>query len=68
MRNFWNSFCNQIKERQFIQSLVEWFCFIVFFSVVNHLFYNGADSSFATMVAGAALFVAIKNERRLDNK
>lgn len=64
MRNFWN----EIKERQFIQSLVEWFCFIVFFSIINHLFYDGVDSSFATMVAGAALFTAIKNERRLDKK
>jgi hypothetical protein len=68
MRNFWISFCNEFKGRQFIQSLIEWFCFIVFFIFINHLFHDGADSSFATMVAGSALFIAINSQRRLDKK
>jgi hypothetical protein len=68
MRNFWISFCNGFKGRQFIQSLIEWLFFIVFFSFINHLFHDGADSSFATMVAGSALFIAINSQRRLDKK
>jgi hypothetical protein len=68
MRKFWNSFCNQVKEQRLGRTLVGWFCFIVFFSFVNTIFYDGADTSFATMVAGAALFAALNSQRRLDNK
>lgn len=72
MRNFWNkvwtSFCNTIKEQKIIGSAIETVIFLVIFSVITHLFFNGEDSSFSSMVAGAALFTAISNQRRLDKK
>ena len=72
MRNFWNnvwtSFGNTIKEQKLIGSVIETLIFLVIFSFVTHLFFNGEDSAYASIVAGAALFTAISNQRRLDNK
>lgn len=68
MRNFWNSFCNEIKERQFIRTLIEWFGFVVVFNLINYFIYDGKASTYASMLAGAALYIAISNRRRLDNR
>ncbi len=72
MRNFWNkfwtSFCNTIKEQKIIGGIIESVIWLVIFSFITHLFYNGDKLSFASMVAGAALFTAICNQRRLDKK
>lgn len=68
MRNFWISFWNEIKEQQFIWTVIEISVTLVFFSFITHLFFNGEDSSYASMIAGAALFVAISSRRRLDNQ
>jgi ABC-type iron transport system FetAB permease component len=68
MRNFWIGFWTEIKEKQFIWTVIETFITLVVFSFITHLFFNGEDSSYATMIAGAALFIAISTRRRLDNK
>jgi hypothetical protein len=72
MRNFWNNFSNgfwtEIKEKQFIWNLLETVIFVLLFSFVNTLVTGGDDASYASMLAGAALFVAISNQRRLDNQ
>jgi ABC-type iron transport system FetAB permease component len=72
MRNFWNNFSNgfwiEINEKQFIWTVIETFITLVVFSFITHLFFNGEDSSYTTMIAGAALFVAISTRRRLDNQ
>ena len=72
MRNFWNkfwtSFWNTIKEQQFIGSVIQTVIWLTIFSFITHLFFNGQDSSYTSMVAGAALFTAISNQRRLDKK
>lgn len=59
---------NKIKNTQFIWNLFETLLFILFFSLVNAVVTGGDDSSYAGMVAGAALFLAISNQRRLDNQ
>ena len=68
MRNFWIGFWTEIKEKQFIWTVIETFITLVFFSFITHLFFNGEDSSYTTMIAGAALFIAISTRRRLDSK
>jgi ABC-type iron transport system FetAB permease component len=68
MRNFWIGFWTEIKEKQFIWTVIETFITLVIFSFITHLFFNGEDSSYTAMIAGAALFVAIGTRRRLDNR
>jgi ABC-type iron transport system FetAB permease component len=68
MRNFWIGFWTEIKEKQFIWTVIETFITLLVFSFITHLFFNGEDSSYATMIAGAALFIAISTRRRLDSK
>ncbi len=68
MRNFWIGFWTEIKEKQFIWTVIETFITLLVFSFITHLFFNGDDSSYTTMIAGAALFIAISTRRRLDNK
>jgi ABC-type iron transport system FetAB permease component len=68
MRNFWIGFWTEIKEKQFIWTVIETFITLVVFSFITHLFFNGEDSSYTTMIAGAALFIAISTRRRLDSK
>jgi ABC-type iron transport system FetAB permease component len=68
MRNFWIGFWTEIKEKQFIWTVIETFITLVVFSFITHLFFNGEDISYATMVAGAALFIAISTRRRLDGR
>ena len=68
MHNFWIGFWTEIKEKQFIWTVIETFITLVVFSFITHLFFNGEDSSYTTMIAGAALFIAISTRRRLDSK
>jgi drug/metabolite transporter superfamily protein YnfA len=72
MRNFWNSFWNSfwntLKEQQFFWTVIETVITLTIFSIITHLFFAGEGSSFAAMVAGGALFIAISSRRRLDNK
>lgn len=72
MRNFWNkfwtSFWNEIKEKQNFRNLIEFLITIVLFDVINSIVFDGKDISYTTMIAGAALFVAISTRRRLDNQ
>ena len=68
MRNFWIGFWTEIKEKQFIWTVVETFITLVVFSFITHLFFNGEDNAYTTMIAGAALFIAISTRRRLDNQ
>jgi ABC-type iron transport system FetAB permease component len=68
MRNFWIGFWTEIKEKQFIWTVIETFITLLVFIFITHLFFNGEDSSYTTMIAGAALFIAISTRRRLDNK
>ena len=68
MRNFWIGFWTEIKEKQFIWTVIETFITLIVFSFITHLFFNGEDSSYTTMIAGAALFIAISTRRRLDNQ
>ena len=72
MRNFWNnfwtSFWNEIKEKQNSRNLIEFLITIVLFAVINSIVFDGKDISYTTMIAAAALFVAISTRRRLDNQ
>jgi ABC-type iron transport system FetAB permease component len=72
MRNFWNKFCNSfwntLKEQQVIGGVIETVIWLTIFSFITHLFFNGEDSAYISMVAGATLFTAICNQRRLDKK
>lgn len=72
MRNFWNNFWigfrSEIAEKQNIRNLIEFLITIVLFDVINSIVFDGKDISYTTMIAGAALFVAISTRRRLDNQ
>jgi hypothetical protein len=68
MRNFWNSFWNTIEARQVIPSLIEWLFYIVMFSIISNVAYDGDKIAFATMIASYAMFISIINKRRLDRK
>ena len=72
MRNFWNKFWiglrSEFTEKQNIRNLIEFIITIVLFTVINSLVFDGKDISYATMIAGCALYLAISTRRRLDNK
>ena len=72
MRNFWNNFWiglrSEFTEKQNIRNLIEFIITIVLFTVINSLVFDGKDISYATMIAGCALYLAISTRRRLDNK
>jgi hypothetical protein len=69
MRNFWNkfwiSFWNEIKEQRFIGTVIEFIITIVIFTVINAVVFDGKDISYATMIAGCALCLAINTRRQL---
>ena len=72
MRNFWNkvwtSFVDEIKKQNFIRNSIEFIITIVIFTVINAVVFDGKDSTYVSMLAGCALFIAISTRRRLDNK
>jgi hypothetical protein len=72
MRNFWNkvwtSFVDEIKKQNFIRNSIEFIITIVIFTVINAVVFDGKDSTYVSMLAGCALFIAISTRRRLDNQ
>jgi hypothetical protein len=72
MRNFWNkvwtSFVDEIKKQNFIRNTIEFIIAIVLFTVINAVVFDGKDSTYVSMLAGCALFIAISTRRRLDSK
>ena len=72
MRNFWNkfwiSFWNEIKKQNFIRNLIEFIITIVIFTAINAVVFDGKDSTYVSMLAGCALYLAISTRRRLDNQ
>jgi hypothetical protein len=65
MRIFWNSFVESIN--QYFKSLLEWFFYIVVFSIISHLAYDGDETAFATMVASYAMLISIINQRKVNS-
>ena len=65
MRSFWNSFLNELVEQQVVKVIIEWLFFIVMFSIISNVAYDGDDTAFVTMVASYALLVSIGNKRKL---
>jgi hypothetical protein len=72
MRNFWNkvwtSFVDEIKKQNFIRNSIEFIITIVIFTVINAVVFDGKDSTYVSMLAGCALYIAISTRRRLDKK
>jgi hypothetical protein len=72
MRNFWNkvwtSFVDEIKKQNFIRNIIEFIITIVLFTVINAVVFDGKDSTYVSMLAGCALYLAISTRRRLDNQ
>ena len=66
MRNFWNSFVDSINQH--FKSLLEWLFYIVVFSIISNLAYDGDDIAFATMVASYAMLISIINQRNLKRE
>jgi len=66
MRNFWNSLVNEINQH--FKSLIEWLFYIVVFSIISNLAYDGDKTAFATMIASYAMFLSIINQRNLKRK
>ena len=66
MRNFWNSLVNEINQH--FKSLIEWLFYIVVFSIISNLAYDGDKSAFATMIASYAMLLSIINQRNLKRK
>jgi len=65
MRSFWNSFLNELVEQQVVKVIIEWLFFIVMFSIISNVAYDGDDTAFVTMIASYALLVSIGNKRKL---
>jgi len=65
MRIFWNSFVNEINKH--FKSLLEWLFYIVVFSIISNLAFDGDDTSFAIMIASAAMFLTIINQRKVNS-
>jgi hypothetical protein len=65
MRSFWNSFLNELAEQQVVKVIIEWLFYIVMFSIISNVAYDGDDTAFVTMVASYALLVSIGNKRKL---
>jgi len=64
MRNFWNSLVNEIAQHT--GSLLEWLFYIVVFSIISNLAYDGDDTAFATMIASYAMLLSIINKRKVN--
>lgn len=64
MRNFWNSLVNEIAQHT--GSLLEWLFYIVVFSIISNLAYDGDDTVFATMIASYAMLLSIINKRKVN--
>jgi len=66
MRISWNIFVNEINKH--FKSLLEWLFYIVVFSIISNLAYDGDDTAFATMIASYAMLLSIINQRNLKRK
>ena len=65
MRISWNIFVNEINKH--FKSLLEWLFYIVVFSIISNLAFDGDDTSFAIMIASAALLISIINQRKVNS-
>ena len=65
MRNFWNSFVNEIALH--IGSLLEWLFYILVFGLISNLAYDGDKTAFATMIASYAMLLSIINQRKVNS-
>lgn len=65
MRNFWNSLVNEINQH--FKSLLEWLFYIVVFSIISNLAYDGDLTALATMIASYAMLLSIINQRKVNS-
>lgn len=65
MRKVWNSFLNELAEQQVAKVVIEWLFYIVMFSVISNVAYDGDDTAFAVMIASYAMMLSISNKRKL---
>jgi hypothetical protein len=65
MRKVWNSFLNELAEQQVAKVVIEWLFYIVMFSVISNVAYDGDDTAFAVMIASYAMMISISNKRKL---
>jgi hypothetical protein len=65
MRKIWNSFLNELAEQQVAKVVIEWLFYIVMFSVISNVAYDGDDTAFAVMIASYAMMISISNKRKL---
>jgi hypothetical protein len=65
MRKIWNSFLNELAEQQVAKVVIEWLVYIVMFSVISNVAYDGDDTAFAVMIASYAMMLSISNKRKL---
>jgi hypothetical protein len=63
MRNFWNSFVNEINQH--FKSLLEWLFYILVFGLISNL--AGDKTAFATMIASYAMLLSIINQRKVNS-
>ena len=66
MRISWNILVNEINKH--FKSLLEWLFYIVVFSIISNLAYDGDKTAFATMLASYAMLLSIINQRNLKRK
>jgi hypothetical protein len=65
MRKIWNSLLNELAEQQVVKVVIEWLFYIVMFSVISNVAYDGDDTAFAVMIASYAMMISISNKRKL---
>lgn len=65
MRKIWNSLLNELAEQQIAKVVIEWLFYIVMFSVISNVAYDGDDTAFAVMIASYAMMISISNKRKL---
>jgi hypothetical protein len=65
MRKIWNSLLNELAEQQVAKVVIEWLFYIVMFSVISNVAYDGDDTAFAVMIASYAMMLSISNKRKL---
>jgi hypothetical protein len=65
MRKIWNSLLNELAEQQVAKVVIEWLFYIVMFSVISNVAYDGDDTAFAVMIASYAMMISISNKRKL---
>lgn len=65
MRKVWNSLLNELAEQQVAKVVIEWLFYIVMFSVISNVAYDGDDTAFAVMIASYAMMISISNKRKL---